>query len=65
MPLKALFLVLRALFLNHLIISPLCLVWVRALLWPRETSQVLLAGVPGGFSQGSPVFAPLSDLPVS
>ena len=24
---------LRALFLNHSIISPLCLVWVRALLW--------------------------------
>ena len=26
---------LRALFLNHSIISPLCLVWVRALLWPQ------------------------------
>ena len=26
-----------------------------------ETSQVLLAGVPGGFSRGSPVFAPPSD----
>ena len=25
----------------------------------RETSQVLLAGVSGGFSRGSPVFAPL------
>ena len=24
-----------------------------------ETSQVLLAGVPGGFSQGSPIFAHL------
>ena len=24
-----------------------------------ETSQVLLAGVPGGFSRGSPVFADL------
>ena len=23
-----------------------------------ETSQVLLAGVPGGFSRGTPVFAP-------
>ena len=26
-----------------------------------ETSQVLLAGVPGGFSRGSPVFAPPTD----
>ena len=26
---------LRALFLNHSIISPLCLVWVRAPLWPH------------------------------
>ena len=41
---------LRALFLNHSIISPLCLVRVRAPLWPRETSQVLLVGVSGGFS---------------
>ena len=23
-----------------------------------ETSQILLAGVPGGFSRGSPIFAP-------
>ena len=30
-----------------------------------ETSQVLLAGVPGGFSQGSPVFTPPTDWPVS
>ena len=30
-----------------------------------ETSQVLLAGVSGGFSQGSPVFAPPTDWPVS
>ena len=37
---------LRALFLTHSIFSPL---------WPRETSQVLLAGVSGGFSRGSPV----------
>ena len=56
---------LRALFLYHSIISPLCLVCVRAPLWPREASQVLLAGVPGGFSRGSPVFAPPSDWPVS
>ena len=26
-----------------------------------ETRQVLLAGVPGGFSRGSPVFAPPTD----
>ena len=43
---------LRALFLKHSIISPLCLVWVRAPHWPHETSQVLLAGVPGVFSRG-------------
>ena len=30
-----------------------------------ETSQVLLAGVPGGFSWGSPVFTPPTDWPVS
>ena len=30
-----------------------------------ETSQVLLAGVPGGFSRGSLVFAPPTDWPVS
>ena len=30
-----------------------------------ETSQFLLAGVPGGFSPGSPVFAPPSDWTVS
>ena len=50
---------LRALFLNHSIISLLCLVLVQDPHWPHETSQVLLAGVPGGFSQGSPVFAHL------
>ena len=49
---------LRALFLNHSIISPLCLAI-------RETSQILLAGVPGGFSRGSPVFTPPTDWPVS
>ena len=53
--------------IDHVIISPLCLVWVGA---PHrtqscETSQVLLAGVPGGFSRGSPVFAPPTDWPVS
>ena len=30
-----------------------------------ETSQVLLAGVQGGFSRGSPVFAPTTDWSVS
>ena len=30
-----------------------------------ETSQVLLTGVPSGFSRGSPVFAPPTDWPVS
>ena len=30
-----------------------------------ETSQVLLAGVSGGFSRGSPIFAPPTDWPVS
>ena len=58
---------LRPLSLNHSIISPLCLVrvgWSPALA-TCETSQVLLAGVPGGFSRGSPVFAPPTDWPVS
>ena len=57
---------LRALFLNHSIISPLCLVWVLSpALATCETSQVLLAGVSDGFSRGSPVFAPPTDWPVS
>ena len=57
---------LRALFLNHSIISPMCLVWVQThALAICETSQVLLAGVSGGFSWGSPVFAPPTDWPVS
>ena len=30
-----------------------------------ETSQVVLAGVPGVFSRGSPVFAPPTDWPIS
>ena len=29
-----------------------------------KTSQVLRAGVPGGFSRGSPTFAPPTDWPV-
>ena len=56
---------LKALYVYHSIISLVCLVWVRALQWPREINQVLLVGVPGGFSQGSPVFAPPTDWPIS
>ena len=47
--------------LDHSIISPL---WVRASHGARVTcgtSQVLLAGVSGGFSPGTPVFAPPTD----
>ena len=44
---------LRALFLNHSIISPLCLLWVRAPLWPHVRQALLLAGVSGVFSRGS------------
>ena len=44
---------LRALFLNHSIISPLCLVWIRAPLWPHvrqakfclRVCQVVFLGV--------------------
>ena len=57
---------LRALFLNHSIISPLCLVWVRALRLPHvrqaksclQVCQVVFLG-------GSPIFAPPTDWPVS
>ena len=47
--------------LDHSIISPM---WVRASLGARVTcgtSQVLLAGVSGGFSPGTPVFDPHTD----
>ena len=45
---------LRALFLNHSIMSPLCLVWVRGpALATCETSKILLAGESGVFSRGS------------
>ena len=56
---------LRVLFLDHSIISPLRLVGVRAPHWPREASQVLLAGVSGIFCLGSPVFVPSTDWSVS
>ena len=36
-----------------------------AICYSCETSQVLLAGVLGGFSRGSPVFAPPTNWPVS
>ena len=49
---------LRALFLNHSIAVPG--VGSSPALATCETSQVLLVGVPGGFSRGSPVFAPPS-----
>ena len=55
---------LRALFLNHSIISPLCLVWVRTPHWPHvrqakfcfRVCQVVFLG-------GSPVFTHLLILP--
>ena len=52
---------LRALLLNHSIIG----VGSCPALATCETSQVLLADVPGGFSRGSPVFVPPTDWPVS
>ena len=54
---------LRALFLNHL--TAVSGVGSSPALAICETSQVLLAGVSGGFSRGSPVFAPPTDWPVS
>ena len=44
---------LRVLFFNH------------STLGTCETSQVLFAGVPGGFPRGSHVFAPPTDWPVT
>ena len=52
---------LTALFLNHSIISPLSDAGSSPALATCETSQVLLAGVPGGFSRGSPFFVPPAD----
>ena len=48
---------LRALFLNHSIISAVSGVGSSPALATCEASQVLLASVSGGFSRGSPVFA--------
>ena len=57
---------LRALFLNHSDhLTAVSGVGYRPALATCETSQVLLAGVPGVFSRGSPVFAPPTDWPVS
>ena len=57
---------LRALFLNHSDhLTAVSGVGSNPALATCETSQVLLAGVPGGFSLGSPVFAPPTDWPVS
>ena len=48
---------LRALLLNHSILTPLCLVLCGFEPHTGHVRQVLLAGVPGVFSQGSSVFA--------
>ena len=42
--------------LIHSILSPLCLVLVRAPHQACDTSQILVAGVPDGFYRESPVF---------
>ena len=47
--------------LDHSIISPLLVRASHGAEFTCGTSQVLLAGVSGGFSPGAPVFAPLSD----
>ena len=53
---------LRALFLNHSIISPLCLVWVRAPLWPHvRQAKFCLRVFFSGFSR----FRPPTYWPVS
>ena len=57
---------LRALSLNHSYhLTSVSGVVSSPALATCETSQVLLAGVPGGFSRGTPVFAPPTDWPVS
>ena len=58
---------LRALFLNHSFdhLTAVSGVGLSPALATCETSQVFLAGVPGGVSQGSPSFAPPTDWPVS
>ena len=57
---------LRALCLNHSYhLTAVFGVGSSPALATCETSQVLLASVSGGFSRGSPVFAPPTDWPVS
>ena len=56
---------LRSLFLNHSIISPLSGVGSICALGTCKTSQVLLVGLPGSFSPGSPIFASPTDWPIS
>ena len=58
---------LRAMFLNHSIdhLTTVSGVGSSPALATCATSQVLLAGVPGGFSLGPSVFAPPTDWPVS
>ena len=46
--------------LDHSIISPLLVRASHGTEFTCGTSQVLLAGVSGGFSPGTPVFTPLS-----
>ena len=48
---------LRVLFLNHSIISPLCLVWARAPLWPHVRQAKFCLGVCQFFFLG--VYLPL------
>ena len=52
---------LRAPFLNHSIISSSS----SPALATCETSQVLLADVPGVFSRGTPIFVQPTDWPIS
>ena len=51
---------LRALFHNHFLnhLTVVSGVSSRPTMATCETGQVLLAGVPGGVSRGTPVFAP-------
>ena len=58
-------LVQKACFLKVRVIEMLCYNLQHCALATCETSQVLLAGVSGGFPRGSPVFAPPTDWPVS
>ena len=52
-------------WINHHILTTVSGVGLSPTRGRCETSQVLLAGVPGGFSWGSPIFGPPTDWPVS